>query len=122
MTCYLRKAEAIRADLRNKLKKDFPELSLPEINMKMLTSLIPGQPWKNSFIESFHDKFRDECLQREWFSSPLDAQVVIADWRLHYNTQRLHSSLGYKTPAAFADQYATPFQPAQTLIPLGHKN
>lgn len=57
----------------------------------------PGQPWKNGFIESFHDKFRDECLQREWFLSLLDAQVVIADWRLHYNTQRPHSSLGYKT-------------------------
>ena len=82
----------------------------------------PGQPWKNGFIESFHDKFRDECLQREWFSSLLDAQVVIAEWRLHYNTQRPHSSLGYKTPAAFAAQYATQFQPAQTLIPVGHKN
>ena len=82
----------------------------------------PGQPWKNGFIESFHDKFRDECLQREWFSSLLDAQVVIADWRLHYNTQRPYSSLGYKTPAAFAAQYATQFQPAQTLIPAGHKN
>ena len=78
----------------------------------------PGQPWKNGFIESFHDKFRDECLQREWFSSLLDAQVVIVDWRLHYNTQRPHSSLGYKTPAAFAAQ----FQPAQTLIPIGHNN
>jgi len=82
----------------------------------------PGQPWKNGFIESFHDKFRDECLQREWFSSLIDAQVVIADWRLHYNTQRPHSSLGYKTPAAFATQYATQFQPAQSLIPVGHKN
>lgn len=82
----------------------------------------PGQPWKNGFIESFHDKFRDECLQREWFSSLLDAQVVIADWRLHYNTARPHSSLGYKTPAAFAAQYATQFQPAQTLIPVGHNN
>jgi transposase InsO family protein len=82
----------------------------------------PGQPWKNGFIESFHDKFRDECLQREWFSSLLDAQVVIVDWRLHYNTQRPHSSLGYKTPAAFAAQYVTQIQPAQTLIPIGHKN
>lgn len=82
----------------------------------------PGQPWKNGFIESFHDKFRDECLQREWFSSLLDAQVVIVDWRLHYNTQRPHSSLGYKTPTAFAAQYPTQFQPAQTLIPVGHKN
>jgi putative transposase len=82
----------------------------------------PGQPWKNGFIESFHDKFRDECLQREWFSSLLDAQVVIADWRLHYNTQRPHSSLGYKTPTAFAAQYTTQFQPALTLISTGHKN
>lgn len=80
----------------------------------------PGQPWKNGFIESFHDKFRDECLQREWFQSLLDAQVVIEDWRLHYNTQRPHSSLDYKTPADFAAQYT--IQPAQTLIPVGHKN
>lgn len=80
----------------------------------------PGQPWKNGFIESFHDKFRDECLQREWFQSLLEAQVVIEAWRVHYNTQRPHSSLDYQTPAAFAAQYT--FQPAQTLIPVGHKN
>ena len=82
----------------------------------------PGQPWQNGFIESFHDKFRDECLQREWFSSLLDAQLVIAEWRVHYNTQRPHSSLGYKTPEAFAAQCAMQIQPAQTLIPIGHKN
>lgn len=82
----------------------------------------PGQPWKNGFIENFHDKFRDECLQREWFSSLLDAQVAIEDWRLHYNTQRPHSSLKYKSPADFAAQYAARIQPAQTLISTGHKN
>jgi len=82
----------------------------------------PGQPWKNGFIESFHDKFRDECLQREWFSSLLDAQVVIEDWRVHYNTRRPHSSLGYETPANFAAQCVTQIQPALTLIPTGHKN
>jgi len=43
----------------------------------------PGQLWKNGFIESFHDKFRDECLQREWLQSLLEAQVVIEAWRLH---------------------------------------
>jgi transposase InsO family protein len=52
----------------------------------------------------------------------LDAQVVIADWRLHYNTQRPHSSLGYKTPAAFAAQYTSQIQPALPLISAGHKN
>ena len=80
----------------------------------------PGQPWKNGFIESFHDKFRDECLQREWLQSLLEAHVVIETWRLHYNTQRPHSSLAYQTPAAFAAQYT--IQPDQTLIPVGHKN
>jgi len=43
----LRKAEMIRADLRNKLMKDFPELSLPEINMKVLRSLTPVRMGKN---------------------------------------------------------------------------
>jgi putative transposase len=80
----------------------------------------PGQPWKNGYIESFHDKFRDECLQREWFQSLLEAQAVIKAWRLHYNTQRPHSSLAYQTPTAFAAQFTT--QPAQTLIPVGYKN
>jgi putative transposase len=78
----------------------------------------PGQPWKNGFIESFHDKFRDECLEREWFQSLVEAKVLIEAWRLHYNTQP-HSSLAYQTPAAFAEKLAS--QPAQTLIPIGHK-
>jgi len=82
------------------------------------TFIPPGQPWKNGYIESFHDKFRDECLQREWFQSLLEAQVVIEAWRVRYNTHRPHSSLAYLTPAAFAAQY----QPAQTLISFGHKN
>jgi transposase InsO family protein len=65
----------------------------------------PGQPWKNGFIESFHDKFRDECLQREWFQFLLEAQVVIEAWRLQYNIHRPHSSLAYQTPAAFAARH-----------------
>ena len=80
----------------------------------------PGQPWKNGFIESFHDKFRDECLQREWFQSLLEAQVVIEAWRVMYNTHRPHSSLAYQTPAAFVAQHV--IQPDQTLISVGHKN
>ena len=43
----LRKAEMIRSDLRNKLRKDFPELSIPEINMKVLRSLTPVRMGKN---------------------------------------------------------------------------
>jgi hypothetical protein len=37
----LRETEMMRTDLRNKFEEDFPELSLPEINMKVLCSFTP---------------------------------------------------------------------------------
>lgn len=64
--------------------------------------IAPGSPWENAYIESFHDKLRDECLNREIFGSLKEAQVVIEQWRLEYNAERPHSSLGYKTPEEFA--------------------
>jgi len=64
--------------------------------------ITPGAPWENAYIESFHDKLRDECLNREIFGSLWEARVVIEQWRLYYNAERPHSSLGYQTPAEFA--------------------
>jgi transposase InsO family protein len=64
----------------------------------------PGSPWENAHIESFHDKFRDECLNREIFGSLREAKVVIEQWRQEYNSKRPHSSLGYQTPAEFGGQ------------------
>lgn len=62
----------------------------------------PGSPWENGHIESFHDKLRDECLKRELFGSLAEARVIVEAWRMEYNEQRPHSSLGYQTPAQFA--------------------
>jgi len=64
--------------------------------------ITPGSPWQNGYAESFHGKLRDECLNREVFTSLAEARVVIEQWRRHYNTQRPHSSLGYQTPDQFA--------------------
>ena len=61
----------------------------------------PGSPWQNGFIESFHSRFRDECLNREWLLNLGEARIVIEDWRLHYNKQRPHSQLGYISPDEF---------------------
>ena len=58
----------------------------------------PGSPWQNGYIESFHSRFRDECLNREWLLNLREARVVIEDWRQHYNTERPHSRLGYLIP------------------------
>jgi putative transposase len=45
------------------------------------TFILRGQPWQNGSIESFHDRLRDECLNREWFPSLAEARVVIEKWR-----------------------------------------
>jgi transposase InsO family protein len=44
-------------------------------------------------------ELRDELLNGEIFYSLKEAQVVVAQWRKHYNTVRPHSSLGYRPPA-----------------------
>jgi len=61
----------------------------------------PGSPWQNAYGESFNDKFRDECLNQEWFHSLAEARVIIQRWRRYYNEERPHSSLDYQTPAEF---------------------
>jgi hypothetical protein len=70
----------------------------------------PGKPcehsgvvsWQNGFAESFVSRLRDEFLDGEVFLSVMDAQVRLAIWRRYYNEERLHSSIGYRTPKEFA--------------------
>ncbi len=59
----------------------------------------PGSPWENGYCESFNSKLRDELLNGEIFYSLAEAKVIIEAWRRHYNTERPHSSLGYKPPS-----------------------
>ena len=61
----------------------------------------PGSPWQNGFIESFHNRLRDECLNREVLLSVAEAQVVIDQWRHTYNNEHPHSRLGFKSPQEF---------------------
>jgi transposase InsO family protein len=72
----------------------------------------PGHPWENPFIESFNGTFRSECLDRYLFQYDAEAQHIAEAYRVEYNTYRPHSSLGYLTPAEFAQQ--------QVVIPLTH--
>jgi putative transposase len=67
------------------------------------TSFIqPGSPWENGYVESFHSRFRDECLSCEEFTTLHEAQEIIGQWRSGYNHRRPHSSLSGLTPAEFA--------------------
>jgi len=65
----------------------------------------PGKPWQNGTDESFNGRFRDECLNAEWFRSRAEAKPLIEAWRRHYNEVRPHSSLGHMTPKEFRLHY-----------------
>ena len=67
-----------------------------------LSFIRPGKPNENAYIESFNGKFRDECLNEHWFISLAHARRIIEEWRIEYNTERPHSSLGNRTPLEFA--------------------
>jgi len=63
----------------------------------------PGSPWENGYMESFNSHMRDECLDREIFVSIDELRYVTERYKLDYNHHRPHQSLGYMTPALFAN-------------------
>jgi putative transposase len=69
----------------------------------------PGSPWKNSYIESFNGKLRDAQLNGEIFYTLKEAQVLIEEWRLEYNTFRPHSY--------YFKVYAPPLAASRTTEP-----
>jgi len=80
----------------------------------------PGSPWENGYIESFNDKLRDECLNREVFRNGREAQAIVEAFRQEYNPSkkdRPHSSLGYLTPVEFARRYYERNKEKQAIQP-----
>jgi len=71
-----------------------------------LNFIRPGKPIENAFAESFIGRFRDECLNTNWFISLKHARDVIEEWRIDYNELRPHSSLKGNTPKEYAEAMA----------------
>jgi putative transposase len=67
----------------------------------------PGKPTQNAFIESFNGKFREECLDRNFFENLDHARLFIAAWKIEYETVRPHSSLGGISPKQFVERMTT---------------
>lgn len=72
-----------------------------------LDFIRPGKPVENAVIESFNGRLRDECLNANVFVSLHDARQKIEAWRIDYNENRPHSSLGHLTPREFTKQIVT---------------
>ena len=105
----IQEREAAPAHLRSDNGPEFVALALRGFlhRAKVQTVYIDlGSPWQNGFAESFHSRFRDEFLNQEVFLSLIDAQTRTQTWRRWYNTERPHSSLGYKTPTEYATEFA----------------
>jgi hypothetical protein len=67
-----------------------------------LDFITKGKPTENGHIESFNGKFRDECLNENWFISLDDVRRKVEAYRVDYNEVRPHSSLDNQTPMEFA--------------------
>jgi putative transposase len=83
--------------------------------------IAPGRPMQNGYIESFNGRMRDELLNESLFVDLDQARQLIGTWTADYNTARPHSSLGYKTPAAYAGTLNAPkgVTLAEALIAAG---
>jgi len=81
-----------------------------------LSYIPPGTPWNNGFIESFNNRLRKECLNRNHWTTLLEARVAIADFKHEHNTAHRHSALGYLTPAEYAAQCSHTHHPVACEI------
>ena len=61
----------------------------------------PGKPNQNAYIERFNRSFRDEVLDPHLFSNLNQVREISWAWRLTYNEERPHESLGNIPPAEF---------------------
>ena len=72
--------EHIRSDNGSEFTAEIVRLWLERLEVKPLY-IEPGRPWGNGYIEGFHDKLRDELLNRELFDTLYEAKVLLAQWR-----------------------------------------
>ena len=59
----------------------------------------PGSRRENSYFESINARLRNELLEGDIFYTLVAPQIIIEQRRIHDNTNRPHSSLGYRPPA-----------------------
>lgn len=45
----------------------------------------PGQPWRNGFVESFHNRMRDEFLENNSIENLQHARLFVAQWSRRHN-------------------------------------
>ena len=60
-----------------------------------------GNCWDNTVAKSFFKILKYGCTNRYDFKSYINAYQIIEEYINWYNNVRMHSALGYKSPAEF---------------------
>lgn len=66
--------------------------------------IYKNTPEQNGHVESFHKTLKKEYIWPHEFANYQEAETIIAKAFVDYNTERIHSSIGYMTPVEFAEQ------------------
>ncbi len=66
----------------------------------------PGQPWLGGFVESLHNRMRDELLEDNMFEDLNHARALIGAWSRRYNEEHPHTALGWLSPNQYTRQWA----------------
>lgn len=82
-----------------------------------LQFIQPGKPMQNAFIERKNGSLRRELLNAYVFMTLDNVREFCEEWRIDYNTERPHKSLGYLPPAMFAERWYERSKYAQQLYP-----
>jgi putative transposase len=75
-----------------------------EENEITLQYIQPGKPMQNACIERKNGSMRRELLDAYIFNCLSEVRGMCEIWRLDYNTERPHKSLGYLSPVVFAQK------------------
>ena len=62
-------------------------------------------PEENGHMESFHSIIQNELFSKYEFDSFEELQAVLKRYYKFYNKERIHSSLGYKSPDDYLKEY-----------------